>query len=323
LEPFLWKHARMLVRIACVLVLLFAVQSATAAPTAKEKAEAKTLWTKGKKLALSKKHDEAAAAFRAAHELDPKAQYQLDLARSLADAGRLVEARQLFGEVAETQEKDAQRAKAVAAQQKKALDGRIPSIKVVVVGGGEASAIVTVNGESVEAGKDVPFDPGEYTVVARAAGGPEARDKVALAERDHKTVTLTLSAPAQAPPEDEPDEGGGGGGTMIPAAISYAVGGAGLTVGAVFGVLAFQKTSEVEELCGGKTCPGEYADDVATAQDYGTASTVAFAVGGIGVAAGLILTFTVGMSGGDDEKKESAWVVPVVGPGYAGVAGAF
>jgi hypothetical protein len=94
----------------------------------------------------------------------------------------------------------------------------------------------------------------------------------------------------------------------------------------VLGGLASQ-TSDTEDLCGGKrACPSS-ADDVALAQDYGTASTVLFAVGGLGVAAALVLTFTVGLdsSAGDDEKKteEKVSITPIVGPGALGVRGTF
>ncbi len=299
---------------------------AFAAPTAKEKAEARQLHAKGKLSIVRKKFDEAAASFRAANDIDPKAQYQLDLGRALIETGALVEAEQVLTGVVETTEPNTQKAKAAAKKLVGDLGTRIPTLKVEVRGDGAAGAKITVDGSPASAGKDLRYDPGSHDVEASAPNGATAKETIELAEKENKTVTLTLVAPVKV--ETPKAEESGGGGTMIPAAIAYTVGGVGLTVGAVLGVLAFQKTSETEELCGGKVCPQEYADEVATAQDYGTGSTVAFAIGGLGVAAGLILTFTVGMSGDDSsdsdaEKKGEARVVPVVGPGYAGVAGTF
>ena len=309
---------------AAVLVALVALAPvAVAAPTAKEKAEARQLWTKGKQATIRKKHEDAAASFRAANDLDPKAQYQLDLGRALIETGALVEAEEVLSGVASTSEPNTQKAKAVAKKLVGDLGARIPTLKIVVRGPDAAKASVTIDGNAAQPDKDLRFDPGPHEVEARTPAGGEANQSVTLAEKDNKTVTLTLSAPkvVEAPKTEE----GGSGGTMVPAAISYAVGGVGLAVGAVLGVLAFQKTSETEELCGGTVCPQEYADEVATAQDYGTGSTVAFAIGGLGVAAGLILTFTVGMSDDspDEPDKKEAHVEPVVGPGYVGVQGVF
>lgn len=308
---------------AVVVGLLALAPLASAAPTAKDKAEAKQLWTKGKQATVRKKFDEAAASFRSANDLDPKAQYQLDLGRALIETGALVEAEEVLSSVVDTTEPNTQKAKAVAKKLVSDLGARIPTMKIVVRGDGAAQANVTVDGNAAQPDKDLRFDPGSHEVAARTSAGAEAKQTVVLAEKDNKTVTLTLTAPkvVEAP---KPKEGGSGG-NMIPAAISYTVGGVGLTVGAILGGLAFQKTSETEELCGDKVCPQEYADEVAAAQDFGTGSTIAFAIGGLGVAAGLILTFTVGMSGDSSEEpeKKEAHVEPVVGPGFVGIQGNF
>lgn len=316
--------SRKLAAVVAAGLLLFSAD-ALAAPSVKEKAEAKQLWTKGKQAAARKQWDDAAAAFRSANDLDPKAQYQLDLGRALAEAGALVEAEEVLSGVAATKEPNTQKAKAVAAKLAKDLGTRIPTLKVEVRGDGAAQAKVTVDGNPATPGADIRYDPGKHEIVAKAPNGAEATDSVSLAEKENATVTLNLIAPVKT--EEAKVEDSGGGGTMVPAGIAYGVGGAGLAVGAALGILAFQKTDEVEELCGGTTCPKEYADEVATAQDYGTGSTVAFAIGGLGVVAGLILTFTVGMddspSSESEEEKKAAKVTPIVGPGFVGVSGVF
>ncbi len=304
-------------------VLLFA-PLALGAPSVKEKAEAKQAWTKGKQAAARKKWDDAVALYRSANDLDPKAQYQLDLGRALVESGALVEAEEVLSGVADTKEPNTQKAKAVASKLVKELGGRIPTLKVEVKGDGAEQAKVTVDGNAATPGADLRYDPGKHEIVARAPNGAEATDSVTLAEKENATVTLTLVAPVKT--ELAKEEEASSGGTMVPAGIAYGVGGAGLAVGAAFGILAFQKTDEVEELCGGTTCPQEYADEVAAAQDYGTASTVAFAIGGLGVVAGLILTFTVGMDDGpseSEEEKKGARVTPVVGPGFVGLTGVY
>ncbi len=316
---------RRFVALSAALLIFVVATNANAAPTPKERAQAKSAWMKGKRLVTQEKKDEAVESLRIAVELDPKAQYQLDLARALVEIKALVEARELCEAVLETKEPNTQKAKQVATTLKKDLEPRIPTITVALAGGAP-NATATINGESVDVGKPLPFDPGVYTVRARVGDNPEVSERVELRERDKKTVTLDPSSTEPAkPPTEEPSSGG----NMLPAAIAYGVGGAALIAGGVTGFLAFQKTDEVQDLCGGNDCPPEYAGDVAAAQDLGTASTVLFAIGGLGAAAGLILTFTVGLA--DDpaadekpeEKKSEAWVRPLIGPGQLGLYGAF
>jgi hypothetical protein len=312
---------RFVVAFSSALFFFVVATNASAAPTPKERAQAKSAWMKGKRLVTQEKKDEAVESLRIAVELDPKAQYQLDLARALVEIKALVEARELCDDVIETKEPNTQKAKQVATTLKKDLEPRIPTITIALTGGA-ANATASVNGESVEVGKPLPFDPGVYTVRARVGDNSEVTERVELKERERKTVTLDpTSTEAPKLPTEEPASGG----NMLPAALAYGIGGAVLIAGGVTGFLAFQKTDEVQDLCGGNECPPEYAGDVATAQDLGTASTVLFAVGGLGVAAGLILTFTVGLSDDapEEPKKSEAWVRPLIGPGQLGLYGAF
>jgi hypothetical protein len=309
--------------LAVAIGMLAAPLAVEAAPTPKERVQASTAWTAGKRLVLQKKLDDAVASFRRAYELDPKAQYQLDLARALSATKSLVEAQQLCEAIAASSEPNIQRVKTAAATLKTDLDARVPTIQVEVIGPGAASALVTIDGETVRVGKDLPYDPGPHVVKARTGDAPEVSEQLDLGESQHRVVSLTLGkAVADKPVE----ESGSSDGNMAPAAVLYGVGGAALIAGGVLGGLAFKQTSDTEDLCGGKTCPPQYADDIALAQDYGTASTVLFAVGGLGVAAAVILTFTVGLDSSDDEEKKdekAAFIEPVFGPGFLGARGAF
>lgn len=281
--------------------LILAPSLTFAAPTAQEKSAAKTAWTLGKRLQTQGKDDEAVIALREAVDKDPKAQYQLDLARALVKTKSYLDAKKTAEAVVATTEPNTQRAKQAAQAIIKEVSPKIPTLKITIEGPAATGASATIDGESVEVGKERSLDPGSYEVRARSSSGAEKSESVTLAEGEHRVVTLTL---ADAAPTEKKEETSSGGGNMAPAAVLYGVGGAGLVVGAVLGVLAFQKTSEVQDLCGGNVCPPEYSDDVALAQDYGTGSTVAFAIGGLGVAAAIILTVTVGLDHGPDTKKD-------------------
>lgn len=317
--------ARRLPVLVLALGLLAPLGVAEAAPSAQDKAAAKSAWTQGKKLGQQGKNDEAIVLLLEAVDKDPKAQYQLDLARALVKAKKYKDAVGVADAVIASKEANTQKAKQAAAQLKKEVEPKIPTLVVNVTGPGSEGAAVTVDGETITAGKEIKLDPGVYVVKA-TVGGEEVAEDVDLAESQRRVVALEVGKPKAVVKTDDEKSGGG---NMAPAAVLYGIGGAGLAVGAVLGVLAFQKTDEVTELCGGNVCPPEYAGDVALAQDYGTASTVAFAIGGLAVAAGIILTVTVGIDGGpsdeekNDGKADAAFISPFVGPASAGVYGAF
>ena len=303
------------------LALTLLASSAAAAPTPKERAEAKTAWARGKSLTAQKQFEDAVASLRRAHDLDPKVQYKLDLARALIETKQLVEASERLSEIAASSEPNVQKAKSVAAKLKTEVDARIPSITAKVSGPGASSATITIDGVTVEPGKANKLDPGTRIVVARGSAGQEARERVDLAEGQQHSVLLALP---EATKGEEREVASSGGGTMVPAAILYAIGGAGLVTGGVLGGLAFSKTASVEEVCGGTVCPPQYTADIAEAQDLGTGSTIAFAVGGLSVVAGFILTFTVGMDDGEPEPEAKSVVIrPIVSPDFIGVGGAF
>lgn len=309
--------------LAAALAVSFSLAPAWAAPTQKERAEGKALWTKGKRLTQQKKHDEAAEAYGAAVERDPKAQYQLDFARALAESGQLVAAREAALVVEATKEANAGRAKKAGGDLAESLKARIPSITVTLASERPPGATITLDGHEVAVGKEVPVDPGSHVVEGRAENAAPVTKQLDLVEGAHERVTIDLEARAiEKPVADEDDSGGG---TMAPAVVAYVIGGAALAAGGILGGLAFNQTEYVVDLCGGNRCPTEHAGEVALAQDYGTASTVLFAVGGLGVAAGLVLTFTVGLSGDDDpeESKAGVMVRPYASPDGVGVVGTF
>ena len=314
--------ARAILKLLVCCLVFFVSATAIAAPTAKERAQAKSAWIKGKRFVTQEKKDEAVESLRIAVELDPKVQYQLDLARALVAVRAFVEASELCEAVKTSSEANTQKAKQAATTLAKDLEPRIPRLTVNVSAVG---ATATVNGEPVELGKPLAFDPGVYTVRARVGDNPETSERVELQERARKTVTLDPTSGQPTKPDEEKSSGG----TMLPAAIAYSLGGAALVAGGVTGFLAFQKTDEVKDLCGGAQCPEKYAGEVDAALSLGTASTVLFAMGGLGAAAGLILTFTVGVDGGEGESKENeekaaqVRVRPFVGTATAGVIGTF
>ena len=296
---------------------------AYAAPSPRDKADAAVLTSKARAAGKAKKYDEAVDSLRKAIELDPTAQRKLDLAKVLVPLNKLVEASQILNGIVNDASlpPNEKWAKDTAKKQLATFEGRIPWLTVHVVG--TSKARIEVDGREVEAETETPVDPGKHAIGVDADGFESADTDVTLADSEHKQVTLTLTpgTPKEAPkPKTTP-------GTKWPAIASFVVGAAGIGVGAAFGVLAFDETNKARSYCKDNVCPNRPevidARDVAIAN--GNVSTVGFVIGGVGVAAGVILALTVGASHTEKagEKKDALVIRPYLSPTEVGVVGRF
>jgi hypothetical protein len=305
-------------------------QVAHAAPSARDRQDAAVLTNKARAAARALRHGEAVDLLRKADQLDPTSARKLELSKSLVAEGKLVEASQILNGIindASLSPRD-KWAKDAAKKQLAQFESRIPWLQVHVVGPtGSAKVRVEVDGKEVEADTEAPVDPGKHAVGVDAEGFESADRNVTVAEGEHKQVTLTLEAVAKSAPP-KPKESGGGG-TKIPAIASFVIGAAGIGVGSAFGILAFDETAKARQFCKDNLCPA--TKDVVSARNTaianGNVSTVGFVVGGVGLAAGVILLLTVGSSSDASadkaEKKDAFTVRPYVGAGEAGIVGTF
>lgn len=299
--------------------------SAEAAPTPKERTEAAVLSNKARAAAKGKRHEEAVDLLRQADQLDPTPQRKLDLARSLIELGKLVEASGLLNGIVNDASPGARFTKDAAKKQLTQIEPRIPWLSVHVEGP-STGVHVEVDGQEVQADAESPVDPGPHSVGVDAEGYESGDQRVTLKEGEHKQVTITLAPVVKEAPK--PKETGG---TKVPAIAAFGVGAVGLGVGAIFGILAFDETAKAKQFCDGNKCPArpEVVAARNTAIANGNVSTVGFAIGGVGLAAGVVLLLTVGASSDKpaDEKKDALTLVPYFGAaegaGEAGVVGRF
>lgn len=207
----------------------------------------------------------------------------------------------------------------------------------------DATPQVTVAGVSMPPaliGVERPTDPGSHEVVVSAPGYLEQKSRVTLTEGGTQELSIRLqkdpAAVVAPPPEAAP--------TLVatsPAAppsdtshkknntlayVALGVGGAGLVVGGITGFLALGKKSDLDN-CEGQRCPSSEADKLDSAKSLATVSTVGFAVGFVGVGAGIVLL----LSGGSNNNARLAApklargveVQPFFGGTSAGVNGTF
>jgi hypothetical protein len=214
-----------------------------------------------------------------------------------------------------------------------ALSPRIPQVLITVKG--TDAPEVTIDGAPVPRvalGVKRPVDPGVRLIRATAAGLTAVEAKVTLAESTSETVSLELKPVAQEPlaPVAQPaggsgssDAGGegvsGDGTRKTLTLVAFGVGGVGLAVGAVTGLLAVGKHSDLEEACPSGSCAAGLQGDLDSYRTMGTLSTIGFIAGGVGVGAGAFLFFTAPSS----PQRAEISVTPVIGLGYAGARGRF
>lgn len=247
----------------------------------------------------------------------------------------------------EAGDKRAQFARDRAAQ----LRSRVPSMRIQFTKP-DPTVQVLRGGEVVppeDYSRPVMLDPGNYEVVAKAAGGGNWSYSAVLNVGDQLIVVIppteTFATGAAPGPGPGPDSGGpgpsAGGGPETPSpglggsltvappdagetvsptrkALPFIVGGVGvvgLAVGSGFGLSARSKRDEsnTEAICPltAPTCPAREE-----AQSAATISTVAFILGGVGVTAGIVL-FATTPKGRSADQGVSLRVAPTFGGAVA------
>lgn len=264
----------------------------------------------------------------------------LEVARTQAALGMLLEARETSLRVSRLPVKPNEpppfvAARKAAEQLSSDLAARIPSITVAFanVEPGQTPQLV-FDGEAVPlAAQGAPrkVNPNiPHTIVAKTASA-EKKETVTVQEKEQRTVTIDFKAPVAAvpptppvggeqpqPQPEKPSQGGGIGTGKILMFGGFAVAVIGIGVGSVTGLMSISKESDLEPKCPGGKCPSSVSGDLDSVKSLGTISTISFIVGGVGAGVGVL-----GLVLSKNESKEQASIRPVVGPTWLGAAGTF
>jgi hypothetical protein len=251
----------------------------------------------------------------------------LEVARSLADVGRLGDARETALRVSKlpTQPKEPapfaqarKEAEALAAQ----FLARMPKLTVRTSGLAEGeTADITVDDKALP--DDGKLDPGHHKIVAKA-GDREQTDEVDLVERETKTVEIEFKAKAKPSKGDAESSDGSTSTTLMYAGFGTAGGLA--VVGTISGIVALNAAASARSKCAGQTCQRTLVQgDVDTSNTMGTVSTVSFVGAGIGAVVGLYGFFTRPDAPKKAKPKDTsgAFIEPYVTPSGAGLHGTF
>ena len=243
-------------------------------------------------------------------------------ARALASAGKLVQASERYREVtrldATVGDSSVQRAaQADATRELDALTPRMPQVVVRIEGADANDVILEIDGlalSSVLVGESRPVDPGKHHF--HGTRGTESINlDVILAEREVRNVVLrfktagavapaadrAVHAPASAqslqPATDQTASQSSFGSQRTLALVSGSVGLVGVGLGAYFGLHAKSKLDEANGAGCSDTCPNAVAHSAnQDAVSAGKISTIAFAVGAVGLAGGVVLWLTANPS---------------------------
>jgi len=327
---------------------------ALADPSAADKETARSLMNEGRAARDRGDLKGALKSFSGADAIMHVPTTGLEVAKTQAALGLLVEARDTALRVSRIPEKPGEpgpfkQARDAASTLNDDVESRIPSLTVNVKNVPDGmTATVTLDDTTLPAellGEPRKLDPGHHVVVAKA-GKVDGKQEVDVAEKEQKRVTIELPAqpapettttetpPAQeTPPPAAPTKSGFSKGLMIG---GFALGGAGLVSGVITGVLSMSKTSSIKSspACAGNSCgPPEY-NDISSAKSMATISTISFIVAGAGAALGVVglvtgnSTEAAPASAPPDKDKPASEettsrIEPWLGLGAAGLRGTF
>lgn len=274
--------------------------------------EAERLMAQGKIAAACPRYAES-------QRLDPQLGTLLHLADCLEQNGQTASAWASFREASELAEKKGDSRKSLADSRIQGLLPRLSKLQINV----PAGASYHVERDSIVVGSalfsaPVPTDPGPHFIKA-SAPGRRTWTGTAVVKADGSTTTIDVpelekevpispetsvspSGTADARPAEDRSQGALA--SRWPALIAGGVGVAGVAVGSVFGLSSKSKRDDSNGFCTGNECAPEgvaLRDDAISA---GNVSTVAFIVGGVGLAAGAVLWFT--LPSGSDARAGAA-----------------
>lgn len=263
-------------------------------------------------------------------KLDPKAITLINLANCEEKTEKLADALGHWVEARERAQSEGNSAIVEEAEKRaRALEPKLSRLTIALAKSAPKGAEVSRDGVvlgAVSLGVSLPVNAGAHTVVVRAKGYEDSTTNVELSSGETKDVVvdvgakkpeaegagITTSAGEEAPKPGKHSATS----PLVYAGFGTAIVGVG--IGAVTGLLAMNKASEVSAACPDHACTNASAlGEVDTGRTLGTVSTVAFIVGGVGAALGVVGLLTGG------KETEAGSVAISVGPMGGSLRGRF
>ncbi len=287
------------IRIAPLLLVLLGpctLAGRANAESAEDIKRAQELFDEARTLMSRQQYAEACSKLEESQRLDPAPGTLLNLGHCYEASRRIAAARTMFFlTMAESRTKRDRAREQEASARAEALIHRVPRLTVVVGGNAPASLVVELDGKEVPAvdwGRPMEIDPGRHSISARAADyktwsqanlvveeGVTSRVEVPLLEPLHGPAVVSNDHEAESPL--------GRHSALVIGSAS--VGAIGMIVGTVFGLQSRSKHDESDEVCPSTRCDDPRAVELMDeARAAGNVSTIAFAVGALGLGAAAV-----------------------------------
>jgi len=322
-----------------------------------DRATARALGQDGQQALDSKDYRTAEDRYRRADKLVHAPTLMLGLARALSAEGKYVEAQETYNRmVREGLPPGApdvfKRALDDAKKEVEAVAPKVSGVTITVkaaTGGDVPDPKVVLDEHPINAaslGVRRSIDPGSHVLRASADGFKAAEksfsvleggsiDEPITLEKDNAAPAAPIAAPVGVGPapagsvsltssSTAPEAPSSGKHSALPW-VAFGVGGAGLIFGAITGLLAVGDHSTLANNCTNGTCPPKENSNLSSYHTMGALSTVGFIVGGVGVAAGVILLVTQpkGDSAATPAAAAGFQIAPAIGLGSVGAVGTF
>ena len=225
--------------------------------------------------------------FKAAHDLANNPVTTLELGRTYAMLGMLLEARDAFLSTARIPIQPDETPRATQARQ--------------------------------DAAKLASDTQGQIERILASAPVVASAPAPAIDTRPASSTSPFPSAPPTSPPLKEST------GIGPLAYVGFGIGVAGFVTGSVLGVMAISKASDAQNVCSGATstaCTQAATDDLQSGRSLGYSSITAFGIAGLGIALGIVDLLT-DPPRTKETRTASTRVVPWIGAGVGGIRGSF
>ena len=313
-------------------------------PSPEDKETARKLYQQGHERYRAADYRAALVSFATADRIMGVPTTGLEVGRTEAKLGLLVQARDRLLKVVRyprlpDESEPFARARVEAEALSREIAERIPSLQIEVR---TAQGVVTDQPTTkvhVDLA-DVPpelrlvprsLNPGRHVVQVSAPGFVAQRQTVVLREREQRVLQLTLVPRGDGDEIADQDLGAEGSGISPVAWVGFGVGGAALLAGVITGGLTLSKESSLADQCPDKKCPESARDALRSARTLGDASTALLVAGGVGVGIGLasLLMSLYGHEEAEpppdatEARAPHFELRPLLGPTAVGIGGRF
>jgi hypothetical protein len=295
-----------------VTTAICSASTAYADPAESERERARDLVYHGDMLFAEKRYGEALEAYSTADEIMKVPTTGIEVAKTLASLGRLVEAREVAAGVEAFATKELEPEPFAQARQRatllvRELDARIPTVALEIVPRVK-TRLILVDKQPVPDSRSwspIRMDPGRHIISVQAQGFAVIAQPIDVKEGERAVLEVKLPEKIRGP------------GSV--ALAGFIVSGIALTAGAIAGGAYLDQRATLEEACavGGSTCDIGNFDRV---NAIGWTANLGFVLAAAGAAVGGI---SYGLEVGRERTMKDMQMNAVVTPGFTGLQGRF